>query len=414
MNIMMLTAYFPPEVGSASHLFYELGGEFVRRGHNVTVLTGYPTYNVDVSALPARYKSGLWLKETIEGMHIVRSRSLQMPRHVPILRGIDQVTTSIAFALAAIFLSNSRPDVILIYSPPLFLGITGLALRMIKGARVVLNVQDLFPQSAIDLGVLRSELLISLFRRVEKYLYKGLDAVAVHSGGNREHVMRCGGSPERAYVVHNPVDTKNVVPGNRKNAFRSHYQIRDEEFVVSFAGVIGYSQDLDTVIGAAALMKDVPDVVFYIVGDGVEKPRLMKLAEGMKNVRFLPMLDRNEYLTLLHASDVCLATLRSEVKTPVVPSKILSIMAAGRPLVAGLPLQGDAPIMIQDAQCGICVEPENAAKLAEAIKTIYADPILAMEYSKRGRAFVEEHCSLEGCANAYQSIFNEITRRKDV
>lgn len=411
MNIMMLTAYFPPEVGSASHLFYELGGEFVRRGHNVTVLTGYPTYNVDASALPAKYKSGLWLRETMEGMTIVRSRSLQMPRHVPILRGIDQVTTSIAFALAGIFLANSRPDVVLIYSPPLFLGITGLALRMIKRARVVLNVQDLFPQSAIDLGVLQNGLLISLFRRVEKYLYRRLDAVAVHSGGNREHVIRCGGSPERTYVVHNPVDTKNVVPGERKNAFRSHHHISDEEFIVSFAGVIGYSQDLDTVIDAAALMKDVPNVIFYIVGDGVEKPRLLKLAEGMKNVRFLPMLDRGDYLALLHASDVCLATLRSEVKTPVVPSKILSIMAAGRPLVAGLPLQGDAPIMIRDAQCGICVEPQNAEKLAQAIKTIHADPALAKEYSKRGRAFVEEHCSLEGCAKSYQSIFHEITRR---
>jgi len=412
VNIMMLTAYFPPEVGSASHLFYELGAEFVQRGHNVTVLTGYPTYNVNRSGLPKKYK-GLWLKETIEGMTVLRSRSLQMPRHIPILRGIDQVSTSIAFAVSGLLRTRTRPDVILIYSPPLFLGISGLVLRVIKGAKVVLNVQDLFPQSAIDLGLLRNPLLIWIFRRVESFLYRRLDAIAVHSEGNRDYVMRCGGRPDRTHVVHNPVDTKSVVPGNRNNAFRSRYRVSDEEFIVSFAGVLGYSQDLDTVIEAAALMKDKTNIVFYVVGDGVEKPRLMKQAEGMKNVRFLPMLERNEYLELLHSSDVCLATLRSEVKTPVVPSKILSIMAAGRPLAASLPLDGDAPRMIQDAKCGICVEPENPAKLAEAIKALHANPAMASQCAKNGRLFVEEHCSLEGCATTYQKIFNEITRRKE-
>lgn len=411
---MMLTAYFPPEVGSASHLFYELGAEFVRRGHSVTVLTGYPTYNINPADLPAKYKSGLWLRENIEGMTVVRTKSLQMPRNIPVLRGIDQVTTSIAFAVSGMFIARTRPDVILIYSPPLFLGISGCVLRFVKRAKVVLNVQDLFPQSAIDLGLLRSTLLIKLFRQLESMLYKRLDAVAVHSSGNREHVIRCGGKTDRTFVVHNPVDTKSIVPGERNNVFRDRYCIRTDEFVVSFAGVIGYSQDLDTVIEAAELLSGTDNMLFLIVGDGVEKPRLMERAKGMKNIRFLPMLGREEYLELLRTSDICLATLRSEVKTPVVPSKILSVMAAGRPLVAGLPLEGDAPRMISDARCGICVEPENPVKLADAIKALHADPALAGEYARSGRAYVEKYCSLEGCASTYQEIFDVITRRNDV
>ena len=413
MNIMMISLSFPPEINSASHLIFGLGSEFIRRGHKVTVVTGFPTFNYDPSTLPARYKSGLWLRETYEGLEVVRSRTLQMPRNIPVLRGIDQITTSLAFAIAGTFLPRTRADVVLVYSPPMFLGLSGWALRMIRGAKVVVNVQDLFPQNAIDLGVLKSKFLIGVFRRIESFLYRNLDAVAVHSEGNRDHVVKCGGDPSRTFVVLNPVDTKTIVPGSRNSAFKRSQGIGEGQRIVSYAGVLGYAQDLDIVIKAAGLMKDISDVIFYIVGDGVEKPRLVKQADGMKNVRFLPMLPKEQYLELLHASDVCLATLRGEMKTPVVPGKIMSIMAAGRPLVSSMPLDGDAPRMIQDAGCGVNVEPENAEKFAEAIKTILANPSLAMQYSRSGRAYVEANCSLEGCAAAYERIFEKITGRKD-
>ena len=287
-------------------------------------------------------------------------------------------------------------------------------MKLVRGARVVLNVQDLFPQNAIDLGVLKSRFLISLFRRVESFLYKRLDAVAVHSGGNCKHVIRCGGHSYNTHVVLNPVDTKSIVPGKRNSAFRERHRIGEEQFIVSFAGVLGYAQDLDMVVEAAAMMTKKCNVIFYIIGDGIEKPQLMKKAEGLPNVRFLPMLEREQYLELLHASDICLVTLRKEMKTPVVPGKIMSIMAAGRPLIASLPLDGDAPRLIEEAGCGICVEPGIPTKLVEAINKILSDPTLAGQYSRNGRTFVEAYGSLESCAVAYERIFNEVTRRSNV
>ncbi len=414
MNIMMVALNFPPEINSASHLIFDLGSEFVRRGHGVTVVTGYPSYSFDPATLPEKYKSGLWMRESTGGIEVVRSRTLHMPRHIPVLRGIDQLAMAFGFSLAALLLPRKRPDVVLVYSPPMFLGLSGWVMRMFRGAKVVLNVQDLFPQNAIDLGVLKSSTLIGIFRRIESFLYKKLDAVAVHSGGNRDHVVRCGGQPNRTFVILNPVDTKNIVPGSRSSDFRKQHGIADEQSIVSFAGVLGYAQDLDTVIEAASAMKATDHVLFYIVGDGVEKPRLLEKAEGAKNIRFLPMLERDQYLGLLHASDVCLVTLRKEMKTPVVPGKIMSIMAAGRPLVASLPLDGDAPGIIADARCGTCVEAGQPARLAEAITAILADPALAQEYSKNGRAYVEANCSVEGCASAYERTFNEVIRRNNV
>ncbi len=405
MNLILVSAYFPPEVGSASHLYYELGTELVKRNHRVTILTGYPAYNIDRKTLPAEYRSGWWMKERVNGMEVIRIRSIGMPRQIPVLRGLGQVTLSLALSISGLFLARGKFDAVLVYSPPLFLGWTAFILRRLKGVKAVLNVQDLFPQSAIDLGVLRSTFLIKWFRRIESYLYKKSDMVAVHSEGNRDHVISCGGLPSNVTVIPNMVDTKYIRPGERDNEFRRRYGISTDDYIVSFAGVIGLSQDIDTVIDAARLMEQDQKIVFYIVGDGMEKPRLMARAEGMRNVRFLPMLQKDEYVELLLASDICLATLRKEVRTPVVPSKIMSIMAAGRPLIAGLPLHGDAPKIVHAARCGICIEPEDPLALAEAVKTIYSDPKLSKEFCTNGRRFVECYYSLEVCTTLFEQVF---------
>jgi colanic acid biosynthesis glycosyl transferase WcaI len=412
MNLVLVSAYFPPEVGSASHLYYELGTELVKRGHKVTILTGYPAYNIDQKTLPAEYRSGWWMKERVNGMEVIRIRTIGMPRQIPVLRGLGQITLSLALSCSGLFLAKGAFDVVLVYSPPLFLGWTAFILRRLKGMKAVLNVQDLFPQSAIDLGVLRSKFLIKWFRRIESYLYRKSDMVAVHSPGNRDHVISCGGSVSKVIVIPNLIDTKSIKPGERNNEFRRRHGISTDEYIVSFAGVIGLSQDIDTVIDAAKQMEHEQKIVFYIVGDGLEKPRLMARAKGMSNVRFLPMLQKDEYVELLHASDICLATLRKEVRTPVVPSKIMSIMAAGRPLIAGLPLHGDAPKIVEAARCGICVEPENPPALAEAVRRIYQNPGLAQEYRENGRKFVEQHYSLDVCSTLYEQAFKTLIEQR--
>ncbi len=408
MNILLISAYFPPEVGSAAHLFHDLGIEFVKRGHSVSVLTGYPAYNVDAEKLPPQYRTGKRMTETVNGMQVVRLRSPRMPRHVPVLRGIEQVLMAVRFALGGLFHVSRQVDVVLVYSPPLFLGLSALAIRWFRRTKVVVNIQDLFPQSAIDLGVLKSGFLISLFRRIESRIYRNANRITVHSEGNRQHVIRCGGSAERTVDVPNPIDTKAVVPGPRDNAFRRGLGVRDGQLIFSFAGVIGLSQDLDTVIDAAGLLRDVPDALFYIVGDGIEKQRLVEKAKDLPNVRFLPMLPIQEYVQLLHASDVGLVTLHKEVKTPVVPSKILSIMAAGRPILASLPLDGDAPKIIAEAKCGECIGPNDPVAFAAAVRRMLGMQDRFASMGESGREYVVKHFSLEGCATVYEEIFNSI------
>lgn len=406
MKILLVSPFFPPEVGSAAHLYYELGQALRGRGHEVTVLTGLPRYHV--VERPAGGRSRPFMREKYHGLQVFRVFNLDIPWDRPLLRGLDQVVAAAAACLAGCCLPPF--EVAMVYSPPLPLALATLVFCGLRGCPLVLNVQDLFPQSAIDLGVLRNPRLIQAFRGLESFLYRHADLITVHSAGNRRHILAAGGDPGKVAVISNWVDTDALRPSSRHNGLRAALGLNDR-FVVSFAGIFGYSQDLETVLASADRLRDRPDIAFLLVGDGVEKPRLLELARDLNlaNVHFLPMQPKDKYPDVLAASDLCLVTLRRDVQTPVVPSKILSILAAGRPVLAGLPLEGDAPRLIAEAGCGFCVPPGDSEAMAGAIRHLADRPILREQLGASGRHYAERHLSLSRCAEILEGYFQKIT-----
>jgi glycosyltransferase involved in cell wall biosynthesis len=405
MHILLLTAYFPPDVGSAAHLFYELGQAFVARGHQVSIVTGFPGYHAQGDL--AHYHRRRWLREMMAGLEVYRIMVPQIARNTPVGRGLWQFGCAASFALAGF--KVPRADIALVYSPPLPLGLSALALRLLRGTPFVFNVQDLFPQSAIDLGVLHQKPLIRFFETLEGLIYRHADAITVHSSGNRTHVLTCGGRRATTVVMHNSVDTNHVQPGPKENSLCQELSLNGH-FVASFAGVMGYSQDLDVILAAAHMLRCHKKIHFLLVGDGVEKERLMHKSQdmGLSNVTWLPMQPRERYPSILQASDVGFATLRAEVKTPVVPSKILSIMAAGRPVVAAMDLQGDAPKLIKEATAGFCVEPEHPQALADTLLQLYGDPALCQQLGANGRRYAARYLSQTAIAERYLDLFTKI------
>ena len=406
MHILLLTAYFPPETGSASHLFYELGKTFVAQGHQVSVVTGFPAYHVQGDT--QRYRGRKWMQEGLDGLNVYRIAVVQVARQTPVGRALWQFSAAASFFVAGLRVPS--PDVALVYSPPLPLGLTAFAMRKVRGTPFVVNVQDLFPQSVIDLGILRNKALIHFFEGMERFVYKHADAITVHSAKNREHVVCKGGKVARTFVVHNSVDVDFLQSGDKHNALCQRLGLCDK-FVVSFAGVIGYSQDLDVVLEAAKILQAYPDVHFLLVGDGVEKERLVHKSREVElpNVTWLPMQPRDKYPEVLHMSDVGLATLHAEVRTPVVPSKIWSNMAAGVPVVAAMNLNGDAPALIEESGGGICVPPEQPKALAEAILSLYKNKELRRKLGVQGRKYVEKYLSPRVIAEKYENIFTNLT-----
>ncbi len=402
MKILLICAFFPPEVGSAAHLYYELGLALKARGHEVTVLTGLPRYHVIGQA--KAYRKRPFISETYHGLRVFRVFNLDIPWDVPLLRGLDQFLSALVFGVAGTFLPPF--EVALVYSPPLPLAVATYFMGRLRGQPAVLNVQDIFPQSAIDLGVLKNPWLIRFFKGMEAFAYRHFRLTIAHSEGNRQYIISRGGQPERVKAIPNWVDTEAIKPDIKTNSLRAALGL-ESHFIVSFAGIMGYSQDLGMIVDAAALLKDHQDIAFLLVGEGVEKPRLQQMVQesNLTNVHFLPMQPKEEYPKVLAASDLCLVTLRKEVKTPVVPSKILSIMAAGRPVLASLPLEGDAPRLIAEAQCGICLPPENPGLLAEAILKIKQDSRLGEEMGAKGRHYAVQHLSLEACVVQLEKLF---------
>jgi colanic acid biosynthesis glycosyl transferase WcaI len=206
------------------------------------------------------------------------------------------------------------------------------------------------------------------------------------------------------------VDTRLIRPVSRETAYRQKAGLQGK-FVVLFAGMLGFAQDVDTIVEAGTFLRRQRDIVLLIVGDGVEKERLKEKARylGLENVRFMPVVSNEEYPEVVASADLCLATLQKSLLCPVVPSKLLGYMAAGRPIVASFPEDGDAPRVIREAGCGICVPPGDPARLAQAIVEAVANPAECRAWGERGRQFVEAHHDRSGVVARYESLFEQFT-----
>ncbi len=408
MNILLLSRYFPPEIGTAANLFYELARGLADRGHKVNVVTGFPWYNL--KAIPAKYRGRLFMKEDMGGVQVTR---IAFPVFGPqkIKLAVGHLTAPLNSFLGGLL--SEKPDVVFIYSPPLFMGVSGWLLNLFRGVPFIMGVQDLHPQCYIDQGVLKNRLLIYFLETLEEFCYRRSSLITVHSTGNRRHIVDIKGIDGRKVkVLPNWIDTDEMKPLPRENEFSGKYDLNGK-FVVGYAGTLGMSQGLLSVIGAARILRDRDEIEFFIVGNGIEKENLKSRVEeyGLKNVRFLEMQTKSVYPYVVASSDVGLVTLNNKVKTPVVPSKILSLMAAARPVLASMPLDGDAPKLIRESGCGICIGPEDPELLAEKILFLSGNPDICADYSRQGREFVVREMSLQRAVAELEECIKSALRK---
>jgi glycosyltransferase involved in cell wall biosynthesis len=307
--------------------------------------------------------------------------------------------------------TGGKADVIYAYSPPLLMAYVGWLVALMKGAIFVLGVQDLHPQAYIDQGILKNRLLIKILRHLEKLACRLADVVTVHSKGNQEHVLRIAGAKmHNVEVIPNWVNIENVIPLARFNRFSNDLDLRGK-FVVGYAGTIGLSQGTECVIDAANILRERKDIHFLVVGDGIEKPSIVKRASKfrLENISFLKMQTEEDYPYVIASFDVGLVTLNSKVKTPVIPSKIISLMAAERPIIASLP-EGDAADLIRTANSGIVVRPESPENLAESIVMLMGDRDISESFGKNGRRYVVDNLTVERSVIHLENLISVMKR----
>ncbi len=401
MKILLFTDSYPPEIRSAAILMQELAQGLAGRGHAVWVCTLKPRYNLAGAASRCQGQIHSFSREN--GVRILRLGSLPVHNTWLWLRGLGELALPWSFLARSLSLADF--DVVGIYSPPLSLGLAGAGLQLLRQTPFIINVQDLFPQNAIDAGLLKNRPLIRLFSRMERFVYCRAQAIAVHSEGNRQFLMKERGvRPEKIAVIPNWVDPAQF--GKRRfPGFKKAWGL-EGKFVLMFGGVLGHTQGLEIVVDAAQKLRRLHDLVFLLVGNGAARGRLQQEVKRRRlpNVVFKPFLEPDLYRALLGEVDACFLTLSPEVKTPVVPSKLLGYMAAGKPYIAALNPESDAVAITRDSGAGLVVPAGDPQSFAQAVQELYTSRTLARQMGRQGRAYVRAHFSKEACLDRYEAL----------
>ena len=402
MKVLLVTDSYPPEIRSASHLMLELAQELKHRGHDVTVITTWPEYNLDQAVEHKKFSEF----EIEDAINVIRVKTLPHHNVNYIVRGLSQLLMPLQFLLK-LKRYQIQTEAVVVYSPPLPLALVGSWLRK-YGVRNILNIQDLFPQNAIDLGILRSNTHIKFFKALEKYAYKTADIVTVHSEGNRKMLLEQQDNIEsKLKLLHNWVDVEHHSSEHSTVNFKQKWAIKHKHIAV-FAGVMGPSQYLDLILMIAEQMQEQTDLLFLLVGDGKEKERLQTLAKtkGLPNVRFEGFISRDIYPDLLNACSVGLVCLSPQNQTPVVPGKILGHMAAGLPVAAFLHTSSDAHQLISDAQCGVSANSADVQACVKVMQDLLSRESEFAHIGLAGKQYAKQHFSKEVCVSQLEAMLS--------
>ncbi len=421
LTIGVLCPHFAPDVAPTGEVMTSIVSELAALGHRLDVVTALPWYQHH--ALEPGWDGQLVRRQATDWGSITRVHPFPTDkRNIP-ARGVAFGGFT-ALATLAGAVSRPSPDVVLAMSPPLTLGLAGAAVGRIRSAPFVFNVQDVFPDVAIELGLLTGARVIDAALRLERAIYRRADAVTVLSEDladnlrakvvdrgedpGASHARRgAPGDPAKIRVIPNFIDTDWIRPGPRENAYRAANGLVGKQ-VVTYAGNVGLSQALDLVLSAATTLAGRPDVAFVINGGGSARADLEARARDLPNVRFVDMQPKETLPLVLAAADIHVVPLKRGLAASSVPSKLYSVLAAGRPIVASVDAGTEVARTVERAGAGLAVEPEDAGAFTAAIVELLDHPDRAEAMGAAGRRFVETWASPAMVARAYEDLFCEL------
>jgi glycosyltransferase involved in cell wall biosynthesis len=403
MRTLIVTHYFPPETGAPQARLSGLAATWAADGDKVTVLTGMPNHPTGV--LPPQYRWAMRRLERRDGYHVVRTWLYATPNE-----GIARKTLGHLSFMASSVLLGARAcgpvDTVVVSSPTFFSIGAAWVLAKLKRARLVVEVRDLWPAIFVELGVLTNRRVIALLERLELAAYSAADQVVVVSEGFRHDLIRRGVPPTKVHTIRNGVDTSRFAPSAAPDpAVRASLGAGPDDCLVLYAGTHGISQGLAIIADAAAELSGLP-VRFAFVGDGADKRQLARrVAElGLRNVVLLPSVPNAEMPGLLAAADICLVPLRRvPLFATFIPSKMFEYLAAGKPVIGSV--TGEAAQILNEAGA-VVVPPEDSAALADAVRTLAADPDRRAFMGQAGREFAEQRHDRAALAREYRKILD--------
>lgn len=403
MRILYVSHYFPPEMGAPAGRVAGLGRVWAAAGHDVHVLTGFPHH--PTGRIHPDYRRAFrrgFLREEMDGVHVCRTWIFPAANRGKIRRSLNYSSFMASAAIAG-SLRLPRPDVVIATSPQLLCAAAGQLLARRFRVPLVMEVRDLWPESLVAVGASgRQSMLVGGLERLARGLYARAAHIVTVTESQRDVIVRFGVPADRVTVVPNGVDRGLLVAGA---ALANSSPVAGGRFEVTYIGTIGMAHHLETLLEAAALLREDPRFHFRLVGEGARRAALeaQARAHGLANVEFCGERPRGEVARWIAESSACAVLLRrNDTFRTVVPSKLLEIMAVGRPIILGV--EGEARALVERAGAGVSIEPESAPQLAAAIRALAADPAQCRQFSESGRRFVQREFLRETLAARYSEL----------
>jgi hypothetical protein len=408
MRILFLTHYFHPEGNAPATRVYEMCRRFVKQGFEVTVVTGAP--NVPNGVVYPGYRNRWRSREVVEGIDTIRVWTFLAPNKGRVRRILNYLSFCATATLAG--LGGARPDLVIATSPQFFCGWAGVFVSRLRRVPFVLEVRDLWPESIAAVGAMRSSWLLRALGWLERAMYAAATRIVTVGRGYQQQLEARGVPAEKLSVIPNGVDRGMFDPEADGSSLRARFAPQGE-FLCAYVGTIGMGCGLAVVLRAAERLRDAGrrDVVFLLVGDGAVREDLEREARalGLDRVVFTGRLPKAEMPKVLAASDACLVHLaRRPLFLTVMPSKIFEAAAMAKPIVLGV--EGFAAEIVGDAGAGICIEPENAEQLVEAVLRLAGDRGLARRLGAAARERIAAAYDYSELADRYADLIRGVAQ----
>ena len=400
--VLIHSAFVSPEqAGGTRH--YEFARRLVSQGHGFAIVTSNLSYLTGQQS----GGGGLVEHETLDGIDIYRAYTYQSLHRSFTWR----VISFLSFAASSLYagLRAGKADLVMGTTPPIFQAVSACVVAAVRRKPFLLEVRDLWPDFAIEMGVLKNPVLIGMSRWLEGVLYRRAAHLLVNSPAYRDYLIGKGVAPEKITVVANGVDPAMFSPDARGEQVRQQYGLAGK-FVVTYAGALGMANDIDTILRAAARLKDEePQVHFLLVGDGKERSKLEESARalGLNNVTFTGAQAKSRMSEFLAASDACVATLKNiPMFNTTYPNKVFDYMAAARPTI--LAIDGVIREVVEGVQGGIFVPPGDDEALARAASRLSREPVLCRQMGANARACVVQNFNRDRQAQAFLDLVLQV------
>lgn len=402
MNILVLEPYYEPDGGPAAPLFTMLCQELVRRGHKVTVLTAVPHY--PSGRIPKDFQGMKMYRSVEAGVQVIRVPLPSVDRSkLP-----QRLWQFLIYQIGALFHGwRIDCDVFISITPSLEIWLPFTYFSRLRRKPAIYSVHDVYPDTGIQLGIFRHKPIIKLVTALERSCATRAKIVRVLSQSFIPGVKLLGVPDKRIRLIYDWVDTDLVTPLSKDNAFAVEHGL-DKKFVVLYAGNVGFSQGLEHLLESAHLLAE-ENIHFLVVGEGAAKESLLATAaaQQLQNVTFLPFQPRVRLPEVLATADVSIVILRQGMGFNSLPSKTLSILASGRPMIVSIDPGSDTWNLVERSESGLCVPPEEPVHLAEAIRTLKRNVTLRNQMGCNGRQYALLHHSAQSAAQAFEEILVE-------